>query len=99
VALPVIFRPEALDDLAAAYEWYEEKQPDLGHDFMAAVEDKLSHLSTNPKQYQQLRGAIRRAITLHFPYGIFFVESKERVTVIAVLHHARNPKHWRARAR
>jgi toxin ParE1/3/4 len=98
VSLPIVFRPEALDDLAAAFQWYEDRQPGLGREFMVAVEEKLGHVSTNPRRYQQLRGPARRAITRHFPYGIFFVEEDSRVVVLGVLHHARHPKHWRARS-
>lgn len=92
--LPVVFRAEALDDLVAAARWYDERLPGLGRDFIAAVEAKLELLSRNPRQYQRVRGPIRRAITRHFPYGIFFVEDGDQITVLAVLHHARHPKHW-----
>ncbi len=97
--LPIVFRPEALDDLLAAFQWYEERQPQLGREFMGAVEDELQRMSSNPRAYQRLRGPVRRAITRHFPYGIFFVENEARITVLAVLHHARHPKHWRSRPR
>ena len=42
---------------------------------------------------------IRRAIVHRFPYGIFFVTHSEFINVIAVMHHARDPKHWRIRAK
>jgi len=95
VSLPIIFRSEALDDLSEAFQWYEEQRSDLGIEFMAAVDTKLEQIRAGPRQFPRMRRLIRRAIVLRFPYGIFFVERSEFITVIAVMHHARDPKHWR----
>lgn len=97
--LPIIFRAEALDDLAEAFRWHEEQRSGLGLEFMVAVEAKLEQVQAGPKQFSCARGLIRRAIVHRFPYGIFFVEHPEFVNVIAVMHHARDPKHWRKRVR
>jgi plasmid stabilization system protein ParE len=32
-----------------------------------------------------------------FPFGIFFRISEDTIRIIAVLHNARNPEHWRRR--
>jgi plasmid stabilization system protein ParE len=97
VSLPIIFRPEALDDLMEAFQWHEEQRSSLGREFMAAVEAKLEQVQAGPKQFPRVRGSIRRTIVHRFPYGIFFVENSESINVIAVMHHARDPKHWRRR--
>jgi plasmid stabilization system protein ParE len=34
------------------------------------------------------------AVVSRFPYLIFYVARPERVAVLAVLHHARNPAVW-----
>jgi toxin ParE1/3/4 len=97
VSLPIIFRPEALDDLAESFQWHEEQRSGLGAEFMAAVDAKLEQVQTGPKHFPRVRGLIRRAIVHRFPYGIFFVGHSEFINVIAVMHHARDPKHWRRR--
>jgi len=33
-----------------------------------------------------------------FPYGIFYVVEPQRIVVLAVLHTARDPQVWQARA-
>ena len=53
----------------------------------------------NPELFQRVRGQVRRAMMHKFPYGFFYVAHPEFVSVIAVLHHARDPKHWQRRAR
>jgi len=98
VSLPIIFRPEALDDLAEAFQWHETQRSGLGAEFMAAVDAKLEQVQAGPNQFPRARGLIRRAIVHRFPYGIFFVAHSEFINVIAVMHHARDPKHWRRRA-
>jgi hypothetical protein len=35
--LPVVFRPEARDEVDEAYAWYERQRPGLGEEFLAAV--------------------------------------------------------------
>lgn len=99
MSLPIIFRPEALDDLAEAYQWHEKQRSGLGADFMAAVDAKLEQVQAGPNQFPCARDFIRRAIVHRFPYGIFFVAHSEFINVIAVMHHARDPKHWRIRAK
>jgi len=42
VSLPIVFRPEALDDLAEAFQWHEQQRSGLGAEFMAAVDAKLN---------------------------------------------------------
>jgi hypothetical protein len=37
-----IVRPEAEADMAEAYDWYEERSPGLGNDFLAAVDEGLA---------------------------------------------------------
>jgi len=39
---PVIFTPEADDDVAASYDWYESQEPGLGEDFLRSVEACVS---------------------------------------------------------
>ncbi|MFY9270376.1 MAG: type II toxin-antitoxin system RelE/ParE family toxin [Candidatus Manganitrophaceae bacterium] len=97
MSLPIIFRAEALGDLAEAFQWHEEQRPGLGAEFMTAIEAKLEQVQAGPKQFSRVRGFIRRAIVHRFPYGIFFVEHSEFVNIIAVMHHARDPKHWHRR--
>jgi toxin ParE1/3/4 len=70
----------------------------LGAEFMAAVDARLQQVQAGPNQFPSARGLIRLAIVHRFPYGIFFVAHSEFINVIAVMHHARDPKHWRRRA-
>ena len=93
----MLVRESAQADLRDAFNWYQDKQPGLGVEFMEAVEAKLKRIESNPLQFPILRGQTRRAIVTRFPYGIFYVSSKDVISVLAVMHHARAPALWQRR--
>ncbi|MDN5844387.1 MAG: type II toxin-antitoxin system RelE/ParE family toxin [Alcaligenaceae bacterium] len=98
MSLPVLFRAAALIDINEAYHWYEEKQKGLGAAFMAELGDAEALIGDNPELFRKVHGEVRRAILHKFPYGVFYVARPESVSVVAVMRHARNPKHWQDRA-
>ena len=98
MSLPLIFRDEALADLDEAYLWYEEQRQGLGVEFIQAIESRLEQIQSNQKQFPRIRFVIRRAIVTRFPYAIFFIEQERFISIIAVMHHARSPRHWQRRA-
>lgn len=67
-------RLAALGDLSDAHEWYEKQQPDLGEEFLAAVDEVLARILERPKLYRVLLRDTRQALVRRFPYG-FSTES------------------------
>lgn len=61
---------------------------------MSAVDDALGQISQTPFIYPVLYKRVRRALLFRFPYSIFFVMNPKVVTVVAVLHQARDPRRW-----
>jgi len=95
---PVIVRAEAEDDLAEAYQWYEQQVRDLGGEFLLCVDAVMASIERNPQLYPVVhKDIIRRALMRRFPYGVFFVEGDRSVSVIAVAHAKRNPRVWQDR--
>jgi len=99
VSWPVTFRVRALADIDEAYRWYEQQHCGLGATFMAEIEAVEALMGQHPKMFPQVRAQVRRAMLHKFPYGVFYLAQPTFVSVIAVLHHARDPKHWQRRAR
>ena len=93
----LILRQEAEQDLAESHAWYEERVPGLGADFLASVEQALKSVQENPSQFPLIYRDIRRALIRRFPYGVFFAFSDQRISVLAVMHTAREPGKWRRR--
>ncbi len=93
----LIIRPEAETELAEAYDWYERRVPGLGADLLTAVDTAVDAILSNPLQYPAVYQSVRRVLTRRFPYQVLFLVEGDVVTVIAVFHGARDPKHWQDR--
>lgn len=90
----IIFKPEASFDLAEAYEWYEQRDPGLGTEFMRAVESCMHQIERYPKMYPLVHKNVRQTLTRRFPYSIFYIVQGDAIYVISVFHAARNPRSW-----
>ena len=68
----LLFRPEAAEELADAYEWYEARVEGLGSEFVHAVDSCLASIERGPHVYPIVHKEIRRALlrnpVRHFLY-------------------------------
>ncbi|MCF6280924.1 MAG: type II toxin-antitoxin system RelE/ParE family toxin [Candidatus Polarisedimenticolaceae bacterium] len=93
----IIIRSEAESDIKDAYEWYEAQRKGLGENFLLCIEEALSRASRHPAMYSIVYKGVHRVLIHRFPFGVFFIEGKESISVLAVLHARRNPKEWKNR--
>jgi toxin ParE1/3/4 len=93
----VTLRQRAQHQLRSAFQWYESRRPGLGQAFLAAIEERLENIAAFPDAHPIIYRRIRRAVVSTFPYLIFYVIKPDRIDVLAVLHHARNPADWPSR--
>jgi hypothetical protein len=56
VTRPLILRPAAEEDVAAAYHWYEERSPGLGSEFLPYAEAGLASEERNGISINQFVG-------------------------------------------
>ena len=97
MTLPVVWIPEANEDLLEARGWYDNIRPGLGERFALAVEATIETLAEHPLQFTVVHRNRRRAGVRRFPYGIFFEVQDNRIVVIACFHSKRNPRRWQLR--
>jgi plasmid stabilization system protein ParE len=90
-------RPEAEQDIEEAADWYEQQRSGLGNDFLDEVMRTFSKISAQPALYPTLHRDTHRALTLRFPFGVFYRVQDSKVVVIAVLHGSRSPRRWKQR--
>jgi plasmid stabilization system protein ParE len=69
---PVLFTPEADDDVVGAYDWYESREPGLGEDFLRSVEACVRGIQRHPEMYPAAIDEFRRAPIRRFPFEIFY---------------------------
>jgi plasmid stabilization system protein ParE len=93
----LIVRPEAEIEMTEAFDWYEDRVPGLGSEFLLCIDAVFCAIQRTPQQYPRVHKTARRALSRRFPYEIIFVEDNERIVVLSVFHAKRNPKRWRER--
>ena len=77
LTLPIDFRLEAVDEVDAAYEWYDERRADLGEEFLEALFEQLNDIQARPEGWAVLYRKIRACPMRRFPY-IIYVSSLAR---------------------
>ncbi|HWZ83213.1 MAG TPA: type II toxin-antitoxin system RelE/ParE family toxin [Terriglobales bacterium] len=97
MTLPVVWTPEANEDLLDARAWYDRIRSKLGERFAQAVEAAAETIAQHPLQFPVVYRSRRRAGVRRFPYGIFFEVQEDRIVVIACFHGRREPRRWQIR--
>ncbi len=84
-------------DVREAQEWYAQQKPDLDLEFRDELERTLDHIRAFPESYPVVHRDVRRANLHRFPYSVFYHRREKGLFVLAVMHHARHPRHWQRR--
>lgn len=88
----VIVQPEAEADLAEAFDWYERRQPGLGHDFLDEIDRVFARIAEQPILAAQFWREARRVMPRRFPYAVLYVARDDDVYILAVVHQRRDPR-------
>jgi plasmid stabilization system protein ParE len=97
MAVELIVAPEAEQDIAEAFAWYEDQRPGLGEDFLGRVDACIQATLRRPEMHAIVHESYRRALVRRFPYGVFYEYVGNKVTVYCVFHTSRDPEKWRQR--
>ena len=93
----LVYRPEAVEDIAAAYDWYECERPGLGLEFRAALAGAEQLLAAMPDAFPVVYRYLRRILLRRFPYSVYSILTSDGVQVWACIHQARHPGNWHSR--
>jgi plasmid stabilization system protein ParE len=93
----VICTPEAEQDVADAYNWYEAREPGLGEDFLRCIEARVLEIQRHPHLYPVALNEFRRALVRRFPFEIFYEPTKDSIVIYSVFHCSQEPQRWRSR--
>ena len=91
--------PEAAQDIADAYDWYERCRVGLGVEFLDKLDDCFRSIQQFPESHGLVRKNYRRALVQRFPYSVFYEHESDLVAVYCVFHGSQNPKRWQRRLR
>ena len=93
----LIVRPEAEADIEESFNWYEDQDHGLGHDFRSEVNRCLELIEARPLMYPEVYRGLRRAVMDLFPYSVYFLVRERRIFISACIHQKRHPRVWKSR--
>src|SRR5947208_108067 len=91
MSYPLRVRSTAERDLADVIQWYQNHAEGIGIHFVRCVDAVMESIARNPEAYPIYYKQIRRTLVHRFPFGVFFVFENEMISILAVLHLARDP--------
>ncbi len=93
---PLRVLPAAEAELAEAIEWYEERRPGLGVDFLGSVDRVLQAIAGGPERYATWaeNPRFRRVVLERFPYLVFYHVAPDGPEIVAIAHAKRRPGYW-----
>ncbi len=97
MAAELIMAPEAEQDIAEAYGWYEGRRAGLGEEFLGCVDACIQAICRTPEMHATIHENYRRGLVRRFPYAVFYEYAAGTVTVYCVFHTSQDPDKWRQR--
>lgn len=103
MTLPFRTESEAAVELEDAADWYEDRRPGLGDDFLEAVDEALAFIARWPHTGRPVPDVppgllIRRTPVRRFPYHVVYIEMPDAIRILAFAHDRRSPGYWLTRA-
>jgi toxin ParE1/3/4 len=98
MSVPVRLRRVAQREYDDAADWYEVRQAGLGRRFVAALQQTLAGIASQPDRYPEVWPGVREAALSGWPYCVYYQVHPDHVMVIAVFHTTRDPSVWQSRA-
>ncbi len=92
-----LLHPAADEEFAEAVRYYSDINQELGVRFYREIEQLIEQACSHPERYRKFDPPARRHISGDFPYALIFVEKRDHVWIVAVMHLKRRPGYWRKR--
>ena len=87
----IIYTPDAGEDVADSYDWYESREPGLGEDFLRSIEACLAIIQRHPYLFPVVLDEFRHAPIRRFPFEVFYEPHDDEIVVYAVFHCSQDP--------
>ena len=93
----VRFNPEAVSELNAAVDYYEENEAGLGIEFVMEIQKGIEMILKYPDSWQQISFSSRRYLVKRFPFGIIYLCYDGTLYIVAIMNLNREPNYWKKR--
>ena len=88
------FLEAAQREVDDAVAWYDEREEDLGRDFLDELDRVIRRIKSFPLASTEIQPGIRRCLFARFPYGLIYGIDEDLIIVVAVPHLHRQPRYW-----
>lgn len=88
-----VISSRAQKEIIQGWQWYEERQQQLGDRFLNEVMHQIQLIEQNPGRYPTRYKSYKEALVLDFPFLIIYrLNSKRKsIRIVSVFHTSRNP--------
>ena len=93
----VEIHPDAIQEAAAAVEWYASRSQQAAEAFTAELDRAVKIISESPERWSTYLHATRRYLLRRFPFAVVYRLRPSVVQVVAIAHGKRRPGYWRKR--
>lgn len=90
------YHPRFDFDVLNAAQWYDERQPNLGADFVVRVRKAIDQLMADPERRASSDYGVRYWPLERFPYVVFYDLTESEVLILGVMHTSQEPQKWLA---
>ncbi len=73
---------------------YGQESASLADEFESEVRRGVEFIAANPEAAPRVRGDVRRKVLRRFPFSLFYAVDPDRIRILAVAHHRRQPGYW-----
>lgn len=84
-------------DVLNAAEWYDERQPNLGSDFVVRVRRAVDELIEDPDRRTSKDYGVRYWPVQRFPYVVFYDLTELELLILGVMHTSQESNKWLSR--
>ncbi|MHA1521467.1 MAG: type II toxin-antitoxin system RelE/ParE family toxin [Promethearchaeota archaeon] len=80
-------------------EYYNQKVPGLGYDFLVEIEESINIIQKNPRRWKFINDYIQKYNLRRFPFSIHYNynELANKIIIVSIAHQKRLPGYWRNR--
>lgn len=90
--MTITFNALVQNDVSGILKKYDAISPNLGDEFWRELNSKINTAAQNPLRSHLVGAEFRRVNLPNFPYHFVYRILPDRIRVIVVRHHRRNPQ-------
>lgn len=98
MSLPIVFRPEATQDVEEVCRFLNNEHAGLGDKFVLQLNDRLQKAASHPRLFAAVWQNVRATVLKRFTYVAYYRAHADRIEVLAVVHGNRDDSSWKSRA-